>query len=176
MGSASPRVVVLGIIRKQHEQAMVCKILSCTLPWALLQFPPSGSSCLAWVPALISSVTECDLWVVSWKIPFLPKLFWSWIFITVMKMLRQRRSCLWSCWISILHHWSEILFPTIQRLGFFRVFYSSCMFLSWLFKTFSFSLLELLVFFWFCFVLIPWNLGWSLWVLLFKFCIQGIIR
>jgi hypothetical protein len=43
VGGVIPRLVALGSIRKQVEQAMETKPVSSTPPWALHQFLPQGS-------------------------------------------------------------------------------------------------------------------------------------
>ena len=68
MGGALPGLVVLGCVRKQAEQARGATGASASVP---------ASRFLPWLP----SVMECNLDLTS--NPFLPKLLWVMVFITV---------------------------------------------------------------------------------------------
>jgi hypothetical protein len=74
-----PGLVVLGSIRKQAEQAMGCKPVSCTPPWPLFQFLPPGS-CPAFVPVLTSFNDELQFANVSQINPFFPILLLVMVF------------------------------------------------------------------------------------------------
>ena len=84
VGGAIPGLLDLGSIRKQNEQTMRSKPVSSTpsmasTPLYHLLLP---SSCPAWVPIL--TCFRVGLWCegISLINPFLPKLLWSWHFIT----------------------------------------------------------------------------------------------
>ena len=54
VGGAIPRLVALGSIRKQGEQAMRTKSVGSTPSWPLHQFLPSGSCPVKFLPCFIS--------------------------------------------------------------------------------------------------------------------------
>jgi hypothetical protein len=78
VGCATTRLVDLGAIRKQAEQAMRSK--------PALNTPPPSSPCPVWAPAL--TFLGDRLWCrsISWNQPIPPWVyFWSWCFIAAIE-------------------------------------------------------------------------------------------
>ena len=89
VSGATLGLVVSDSIRKQAEQAMKSKVVSNTRPWPLHQLWPLGSYPLC-VPVLTSLNNGLLPGSVSQINPFLPRLLWSWCFITAVLVTLTR--------------------------------------------------------------------------------------